>query len=98
MARTKKQTSRVDEPLDELLADHQGPEVILGESGLIKQLSKRLIERALAGELSHHLKTEAEASSETDQSNSSASKGGICRFRHQPRGGQNAAGTMDWGS
>lgn len=41
--------------LDDLLADCQGPEDILGESGLLKQLSARLVERALAGELSHHL-------------------------------------------
>jgi putative transposase len=46
--------------LDELLADCQTPEDILGESGLLKQLSKRLIERALAGELNHHLKVAKE--------------------------------------
>jgi len=60
MARKKKETNRVDEMLDELLADCQIPEDILGESGLLKQLSKRLIERALAGELNHHLKAEKE--------------------------------------
>ncbi len=49
MARKKKETNRVDEMLDELLADCQTAEDILGESGLLKQLSKRLIERALAG-------------------------------------------------
>jgi putative transposase len=55
MSPRKKATNRVDELLDELLGDKPSPEEILGESGLIKQLSKRLIERALAGELSHHL-------------------------------------------
>ena len=35
-------------------------EDILGEIGLLKQLSKRLIERALAGELNHYLKAEQE--------------------------------------
>ena len=54
MARKKKQPNRVDELLDELLVDYQSPEDILGKSGLLKQLSKRLIERALAGELNHH--------------------------------------------
>jgi putative transposase len=58
MARKKKELSRMDELLDDLLADCQSPEDILGESGLLKQLSKRLIERALAGELNHHLKSE----------------------------------------
>jgi putative transposase len=41
MVRKKKEVSRVDEMLDELLADCQTPEEILGESGLLKQLSKR---------------------------------------------------------
>ena len=55
MPRKKKESNRVDSLLDELLEEHQTPEAILGESGLLKQLSKRLIERALAGELNHHL-------------------------------------------
>ena len=67
MARTKKESNRVDELLDELLADHRTPEEILGESGLLKQLSKRLIERALAGELTHHLDRESQESSAPTQ-------------------------------
>jgi transposase-like protein len=59
MLKKKKQPNRVDELLDELLEDNYSPEAILGESGLIKQLSKRLIERALDGELKHHLKITA---------------------------------------
>jgi putative transposase len=55
MSRRKKEPNRADELLDELLLDYRTPEDILGESGLLKQLSKRLIERALAGELTHHL-------------------------------------------
>ena len=43
------------ELLDELLKDYKGPEDLLGETGLLKELSKGLIERALAGELTHHL-------------------------------------------
>ena len=30
-------------------------EAVLGENGLIAQLKKRVVERALAGELTHHL-------------------------------------------
>lgn len=60
MVRKKQEQNRVDTLLDELLEEHQTPEEILGESGLLKQLTKRLIERALAGELSHHLKQEVE--------------------------------------
>jgi putative transposase len=59
MARRKMQPNRVDELLDDLLADCHSPEDIVGESGLLKQLSQRLIERALAGELNHHLKPES---------------------------------------
>ncbi|MEL6402168.1 MAG: IS256 family transposase [Cyanobacteria bacterium J06626_4] len=61
MPRKKQAPNRADELLDELLADCQSPEAILGESGLLKQLTKRLVERALAGELNHHL-------NETDES------------------------------
>lgn len=60
MARKKQEPNRVDALLDELLEEHQTPEEILGESGLLKQLTKRLIERALAGELSHHLNNQGE--------------------------------------
>ena len=55
MVRKKTEPNRIDDMLDDLLADCQGPEDILGESGLLKQLSTRLVERALAGELNHHL-------------------------------------------
>ena len=43
------------EILDELLKDHQKPEDLLGQSGLLQQLSKALIERVLDGEMTHHL-------------------------------------------
>jgi putative transposase len=43
------------EILDELLKDYQQPEDLLGQSGLLQQLSKALIERVLDGELTHHL-------------------------------------------
>jgi putative transposase len=59
MARTKKEPNRTDALLDELLLEYRTPADILGEAGLLKQLSQRLIERALAGELTHHLKTDA---------------------------------------
>jgi len=38
------------EILDELLKDYQKPEDLLGQSGLLQQLSKALIERGLDGE------------------------------------------------
>ena len=68
MARKKKAPNRVDDLIDDLLADCHSPEEILGESGLIKQLSQRIIERALAGELTHHLNAEAAESPESSPS------------------------------
>ena len=41
--------------LDELLKDYTDPKDILGEHGLLKQLTKRVVERALAAELTAHL-------------------------------------------
>jgi hypothetical protein len=41
--------------IDKLLADYKGPEDLIGEQGLPKQLTKALVERAMHAELSHHL-------------------------------------------
>ena len=43
------------ELLDELLAEYERPEDLLGEEGLFRQLKKALLERALGAELSKHL-------------------------------------------
>ena len=43
------------ELIDELLKDYQKPEDIIGENGLLKQLTKALLERAMNAELTHHL-------------------------------------------
>ena len=40
------------ELLDELLAEYETPEDLLGDDGLFKQLKKALLERALGAELS----------------------------------------------
>jgi putative transposase len=44
-----------EELLDELLKNYQSPEDILGENGLLKQLTKGVLERCLQGEMTHHL-------------------------------------------
>ena len=44
-----------DEVLNELLRDYQKPEDLLGQNGLLKQLQKRLLEKALGAELTVHL-------------------------------------------
>src|SRR6478672_1060831 len=43
------------ELIDKLLADYKGPEDLIGEQGLLKQLTKALVERAMQAELTHHL-------------------------------------------
>ena len=58
MARSK---TNMDVLLDELLKDGQSPQDILGEHGLLKGLTKRLVERALQAELTHHLGYEPHA-------------------------------------
>src|SRR5438552_1569815 len=44
--------------IDKLLGDYQKPEDLIGENGLLKQLTKALVERALNAELTHHLSYE----------------------------------------
>ena len=43
------------ELIDKLLAEYESPEEIVGENGLLKQLTKALVERALQAELTTHL-------------------------------------------
>lgn len=47
--------SKQDTLIDELLEDCQDPKDILGKNGLLKQLTKRLVERTLEAELAGHL-------------------------------------------
>jgi putative transposase len=44
-----------EEVLDKLLANYERPEDITGENGLLKQLTKAILERALKAELTTHL-------------------------------------------
>ena len=41
--------------IDSLLADYKKPEDLIGEDGLLKQLTKALVERALQAEMAEHL-------------------------------------------
>jgi putative transposase len=43
------------EVLDELIKDYKRPEDLIGEKGLLKQLTKALLERAMGAELTYHL-------------------------------------------
>jgi putative transposase len=43
------------ELIDKLLGDYKGPEDLIGEHGLLKELTRALVERAMHAELTHHL-------------------------------------------
>ena len=75
MTKEKKDTKR-DDLIDALL-EKQGisPEAVLRENGLIAQLKKRAVERALSGELIHHLGyAKGEAPEEVDNHRNGYSK------------------------
>ncbi len=44
-----------DEILEEILKEYKNPEDLIGKDGILKELTKRLIEKAMEGELTHHL-------------------------------------------
>ena len=44
-----------NELMDKLLKEYQKPEDIIGENGLLKQLTKAVLERAVNAELTNHL-------------------------------------------
>jgi putative transposase len=58
------------ELLDELLKEYKNPEDLLGEDGLLKQLTKALVERAMDAELTHHLGYEKHAPEGRNSGNS----------------------------
>ena len=63
--------------IDELLKDYEKPEDLLGENGLLKQLTKRLLERVMAAELTHHVgyeKHEATGNNSGNSRNGSSAK------------------------
>ena len=69
-----------EEVLDRLMAGYEKPEDLLGENGLLKQIQKRLLERALHAELKHHL---GYAKHATEGRNSGNSRNGTSRKRLQ---------------
>ena len=53
--------TRYEELLDELLKECDDPKDLLGKDGLLKQLTKDLVERVLEAELTNHLSYEKHA-------------------------------------
>jgi putative transposase len=56
--------------IDNLLKDYQTPEEILGDNGLLKQLTKAVLERAMQAELTEHLGYERHDSAGDNSGNS----------------------------
>src|ERR1051325_8351245 len=56
--------------IDKLLADYKKPEDIIGENGLLKQLTKALQERAMQAEMTDHLGYEKRAPAGINSGNS----------------------------
>lgn len=75
MISTQSDRKKQDALLDELLQGCEGPQDILGKNGLLGQLSKRLVERALAAEMSAHLGYEPHASEGRGSGNARNGKG-----------------------
>ena len=44
-----------DELIDALLANYEKPDDLLGRNGILEHLTKRVVERALEAEMTHHL-------------------------------------------
>ncbi|NIN61505.1 MAG: IS256 family transposase [Gammaproteobacteria bacterium] len=56
--------------LDSLMKDYKNPEDLIGENGLLKQLTKQLLERAMQAEMTDHLGYEKNATADKKTSNS----------------------------
>lgn len=58
------------ELVDELLKDYKSPEDVIGDNGILKQLTKAIIERALGAELTSHLGYEPHSAEGKNSGNS----------------------------
>lgn len=54
------------ELLDELLKEYKTPEDLMGDGGILKELTKALVERCLNAEIEHHM-TESKARPESSK-------------------------------
>lgn len=59
-----------DEIIDNLLKDYKEPEDLIGENGLLRQLTKRLLERAMSAEMTEHVGYEKHDASGRNSGNS----------------------------
>ena len=76
--KANKQESRFnisDAVLDELLKDYKTPEDLLGSDGILKELTKRALERIMNAEMDHHLNDEYNPESGRANGNTKNGKG-----------------------
>lgn len=65
------------ELIEELLKDYQNPEDLMGEGGILKELTKALVEKCLTAEIDTHLqenKTEVEKGKAKNRRNGHSQK------------------------
>ena len=70
--------------IDNLLKDYKTPEEILGDNGLLKQLTKAVLERAMQAELTEHLGHEKNRAP-ADREAAGAGGAGNIRNGHRPK-------------
>jgi putative transposase len=76
--------------IDQLLTDYKKPEDIIGENGLLKELTKAILERALAAEMTDHLGYEKDDAAGHHRGNSRNGKS------HRIPLGQSLGSTLGW--
>jgi putative transposase len=64
-----------DEILEEILKEYKNPEDLIGKDGILKELTKRLVEKAMESELTHHLGYEKYSPAGKKSGNSRNGKG-----------------------
>ena len=82
---SKKKHDVPEELLAGLLANYKKPEDLIGEDGLLKQLTKLVVERALEAEMTEHLghgKNEPVANVAGNTRNGRSSEDAQGRIRH----------------
>ena len=78
---TKETTPINIDLIDQLLKDYKSPEDVLGENGLLKQLTRAVLQRAMQAELTHHLGYEKHSpeGKNTGNSRNGKSRKTLCR-------------------
>ena len=71
--------------IDQLLTDYKKPEDIIGENGLLKELTKAILERALQAEMTDHLGYEKHDLAGRHRGNTNASRLMLLRQKEYPK-------------